>query len=239
MAKQRNRHPLVDHENLAHLLPSIKLMIIARKNSHIQHNHATKRASCYSHHRGQSALSETNWTLRVSGCSPYLESLPSYTDGAPPWTPTNRGHGITSRPLKRDPRAPREHHGISLRRDPSRLGEVFTRSKVRAGRLGDLSRNGVWASLRQTRLGESDSPGRDYQFLPWFLLQQMYIPIQTTIQGLRAGCVSNSGTRSSNGRLLSCGTDAEEHTLRNATELTGSGLGVNPNRALVRKDDGY
>jgi len=61
---------------------------------------------------------------------------------------------------------------------------VFTRSKVRAGRLGDLSRNGVWASLRQTRLGESDSPGRDYQFLPWFLLQQMYIPIQTTIQGI-------------------------------------------------------
>ena len=34
---------------------------------------------------------------------PYLESLPSYTNGAPPWTPTNRGHGITSRPLKHDP----------------------------------------------------------------------------------------------------------------------------------------
>jgi len=34
---------------------------------------------------------------------PYLESLPSYTDGAPPWTLTNRGHGITSRPLKYDP----------------------------------------------------------------------------------------------------------------------------------------
>ncbi|QCD97239.1 hypothetical protein DEO72_LG6g1949 [Vigna unguiculata] len=34
---------------------------------------------------------------------PYLESLPSYTDGAPPWTPTNRGHGITSRPLKHSP----------------------------------------------------------------------------------------------------------------------------------------
>ncbi|QCD96392.1 hypothetical protein DEO72_LG6g1094 [Vigna unguiculata] len=53
--------------------------------------------------RSQSALSETNWPLRVSGCSHCLESLPSYTDGAPPWTPTNRGHGITSRPLKRDP----------------------------------------------------------------------------------------------------------------------------------------
>ena len=62
------------------------------------------QASCYSHHRSQSALSETNWLLRVSGCNPYLESLPSYTDGAPPWTPTNRGHGITSRPLKSNPR---------------------------------------------------------------------------------------------------------------------------------------
>ena len=46
------------------------------------------QASCYSHHRGQSALSETNWSLRVSGYSPYLESLLSYTNGAPPWTPT-------------------------------------------------------------------------------------------------------------------------------------------------------
>jgi len=60
------------------------------------------QASCYSHHKSQSALSETNWLLRVSGCNPYLESLPSYIDGAPPWTPTNRGHGITSRPLKHD-----------------------------------------------------------------------------------------------------------------------------------------
>jgi len=64
------------------------------------------QASCYSHHRSQSALSETNWLLRVSGCNPYLESLPNYIDGAPPWTPTNRGHGITSRPLKHDPEIP-------------------------------------------------------------------------------------------------------------------------------------
>jgi len=27
---------------------------------------------------------------------PYLESLPNYIDGAPPWTPTNKGHEITS-----------------------------------------------------------------------------------------------------------------------------------------------
>jgi len=35
MAKQRNRYFLVDRGNLAHMLTSIKLMIIARKNSHI------------------------------------------------------------------------------------------------------------------------------------------------------------------------------------------------------------
>jgi len=45
------------------------------------------QASCYSHHRSQSALSETNWLLRASGCNPYLESLPSYTDGVPSWYP--------------------------------------------------------------------------------------------------------------------------------------------------------
>ena len=64
------------------------------------------QASCYFHHKSQSALSETNWLLRVSGCNSYLESLPNYIDGAPPWTPTNRGHGITSRPLNHDPETP-------------------------------------------------------------------------------------------------------------------------------------
>jgi len=61
------------------------------------------QASFYSHHKSQSALSETNWLLTMSGCNPYLESLPSCIDGAPPWTPTNRGHEITSRPMKHDP----------------------------------------------------------------------------------------------------------------------------------------
>jgi len=61
------------------------------------------QGSYYSHHRSQSALSETNWLLRMLGYNPYLESLPSYIDGEPPWTPTIRGHEITSRPLKHDP----------------------------------------------------------------------------------------------------------------------------------------
>jgi len=34
---------------------------------------------------------------------PYLESLLNYIDGAPPWTPTNRGHGITSRSTEAPP----------------------------------------------------------------------------------------------------------------------------------------
>jgi len=72
------------------------------------------QASCYSHHRNQSALSETNRLLRVSRCNPYLESLPSYIDGAPPWTPTNKGPGITSRPLKHDPEvSPRNSKELS------------------------------------------------------------------------------------------------------------------------------
>jgi len=86
------------------------------------------QASCYSHHRSQSALSVTNWLLRVSGCSPYLESLLSYIDGAPPWTPTNRGHGITSRPLKHDPKTPprdfkklRTDHGPNIIKQVSNM----------------------------------------------------------------------------------------------------------------------
>jgi len=78
------------------------------------------QASYYSHHKNQSDLSETNWLLRVSGCNPYLESLPSYIDGAPPWTPTNRGHGITSRPLKHDPEIPpRDFQGMTHWHGPS------------------------------------------------------------------------------------------------------------------------
>ncbi|QCE15118.1 hypothetical protein DEO72_LG11g2126 [Vigna unguiculata] len=40
---RRNLHFLADLWNLAHLLPSIKLMIIARKKNHIQDNHTINR----------------------------------------------------------------------------------------------------------------------------------------------------------------------------------------------------
>ena len=44
---------------------------------------------------------------------PYLESLPDHIDVAPPWTPTNRGYEITSRPLKHDLEiSPRDSKGL-------------------------------------------------------------------------------------------------------------------------------
>jgi len=39
---------------------------------------------------------------------PYLESLLNYIDGAPPWTPTNRGRELRPDQL-------RHHHEVSLR----------------------------------------------------------------------------------------------------------------------------
>jgi len=46
MAKKRNHHSLVGHENLAHLLPSIKLMIIAKEKATPQNiQQTTKRVS--------------------------------------------------------------------------------------------------------------------------------------------------------------------------------------------------
>jgi len=49
-----------------------------------------------------------------------MQSLPNYIDGAPPWTPTNRGHGITSRPLKHDPKvSPRDFKELGIDHRPN------------------------------------------------------------------------------------------------------------------------
>ena len=57
------------------------ISVTMNKFPHTRLAHYEFQASCYSHHMSQSALSETNWLLRVLGCDPYLESLPSYIDG--------------------------------------------------------------------------------------------------------------------------------------------------------------
>ncbi|QCE01778.1 hypothetical protein DEO72_LG7g3078 [Vigna unguiculata] len=194
MAKQRNHHSLVDHENLAHLLPSTKLMIIARKtatyNTTMQRNGLALnefQASCYSRHKSQSALSETNWLLGASGCNltlnPYLviqmghhhehplsqESHPTLHCLAQHLAQAEESRSGETVSLRRTPPSPRrgfdeapmEHHGISLRRDPSRLGEMFPRSKFEQV---------AWATFRaiilgelpvSSRLGEMDSFRRD------------------------------------------------------------------------------
>jgi len=59
----------------------------------------------------------------------------------------------------------RKQCGISLRRDPSCLGEMLACSKIWAGRLGDLSHKLVWANPRLSHLGETGSPRRDW--LAW------------------------------------------------------------------------
>ena len=61
------------------------------------------QASCYPHHRSQSALGDTNRLLRVLGCNltlnPYLVIQMGHHHGHP----LTEGHEITSRPLKHDP----------------------------------------------------------------------------------------------------------------------------------------
>jgi len=63
-----------------------------------------------------------------------------------------------------------EQRGISLKRDPSRLGELPARSKVEraawatfcAGALGELPVSSRLGELPvSSRLGEIDSPGQD------------------------------------------------------------------------------
>ncbi|QCE00110.1 hypothetical protein DEO72_LG7g1396 [Vigna unguiculata] len=105
---------------------------------------------------------------------PYLESLPSYTDGALPWTPTNRGHGITSRPLKRSPRrrgslaqARQSRSGESPSAQArarnkeigttagSRLGE--TPLAWASGSLAQKVEQVAWATYREKEVGEPSS----------------------------------------------------------------------------------
>ncbi|QCD95153.1 hypothetical protein DEO72_LG5g3246 [Vigna unguiculata] len=62
--------------------------------------------------------------------------------------------------LGKDTKQEQEQRGISLRRDPSRLGELSARSKLKSWPPGRPWAKKAWVTLRQTRLGESDSPGK-------------------------------------------------------------------------------
>jgi len=91
----------------------------------------------------------------VSGCSPYLESLPSYIDGAPPWTPTNRGYGITSRSLK---------HDLEVSPYVLTTYQTYTNSQVIDTYI--MHRNFIPTSVTNLHLSHVESvPTRYYQ--PW------------------------------------------------------------------------
>ncbi|QCD94917.1 hypothetical protein DEO72_LG5g3007 [Vigna unguiculata] len=91
MAKLLDHHSLADHEDLAHLLPSTKLMIIARRTATYitnmqQNGNQTGYDSSFNTLRLDSTHPDTYNLVGFSGCLHLCG-----------------GHGITSRPLKRDP----------------------------------------------------------------------------------------------------------------------------------------
>jgi len=121
--------------------------------SNLLHNTQNQASIIHTKPRKQShiALScpapRSGWraSLRLEGLAQARRSRPSK-----PHSP-RRG-------LKKGSRSTR---GISLRRDPSRLGEMLARSKSRAGRLGDLSHKSPGRAPYSSRLGETGSLGRD------------------------------------------------------------------------------
>jgi len=70
------------------------------------------QASCYSHHRSQSALGETNWLLRVSGCNltlnPYLVIPMGHHHGHPLTGAMELRSDHWSTTLRISPRDPKE-----------------------------------------------------------------------------------------------------------------------------------
>jgi len=82
-----------------------------------------------------------------------------------------------------------QQRGISLKRDPSRLGELPARSKGWASRLGEISSRDLPVS---SRLGEIDSLGRDLQVPPLFTTETA----QKTNQNAHAQTLTHSNGRS-------------------------------------------
>ena len=91
---------------------------------------------------------------------PYLKSLPSYTDGAPPWTTTNRGRGITSRPLKDDPEvSPRDSKGLRTDHLPTYINNQEIHTYI-------MHRNFIPIPITNPHLSHVEPvPTRCYQ--PW------------------------------------------------------------------------
>ncbi|QCD83195.1 hypothetical protein DEO72_LG2g3538 [Vigna unguiculata] len=110
---------------------------------------AHPRAMCYKCFNESISLT-TRLALNEFQASCYAH----HKNGAPPWTPTSRGHGITSRPLKRDPETqylkPSKHFPYKAKK----IISSRTASPSTSLRLKGL------AQARRARSGEPPSPRR-------------------------------------------------------------------------------
>ncbi|QCD83031.1 hypothetical protein DEO72_LG2g3373 [Vigna unguiculata] len=103
------------------------------------------QASYYSHYRNRSALSETNWLLRASGCNlnlnPYLVIQMGHHHVRPPATLTTgaSNHSTVLAQYLAQAEGSRSGEASSLRRTPFRLGEGSKKHPgINAGsRLGE------------------------------------------------------------------------------------------------------
>ena len=94
------------------------------------------QTSCYSYHRSQFALSETNWLLRVLGCNPYLKLKVKHTkpnkherNSSIMKSRASLGQATGSRLGETVIREPCETRGFSLNRVATRLSEDTPRPK--------------------------------------------------------------------------------------------------------------
>ncbi|QCD89858.1 hypothetical protein DEO72_LG4g808 [Vigna unguiculata] len=98
---------------------------------------------------------------------PYLESIPDHTDGAPPYTPSNTGHGITPKTPNNTESIPKQQRtqnlsvpspSLSLRQKSLAQARVSL-AQASSLRLGEGSKRKHRHC--HSRLGETSSPERD------------------------------------------------------------------------------
>ncbi|QCE03898.1 hypothetical protein DEO72_LG8g1928 [Vigna unguiculata] len=151
MAKLLDHHSLADHEDLAHLLPSTKLMIIARRTATYITN---MQQNGLAQHLAQAEGSRSGETCSLRRASPRLGESTKKTRA---W-----------------------QHGISLKRDPSRLGELPARSKIERAARATFRAKNLGELPVSSRLGEIDSLGRDLQVSSLFFTVTVMLSDQTT-----------------------------------------------------------
>jgi len=129
----------------------------------IHESYHTYLASHCAYIRTYERVSHHNNHIQTNSNHPRAIKQPNSTLSRP--APRSGGTPSPRRGLEEGTRSQR---GISLRRVPSRLGEMFARSKVEQVAWATFRAKRVWASPCLSRLGETGSFGRVYQVSPLF-----------------------------------------------------------------------